>query len=72
MTHFAYPNIIENISDRLFKYDMSRILMFSLNDRHTSDLIRSMYMTNQDTTIIIMNASTDVTNRLLPYYGQEK
>lgn len=68
MTHFDYPNIIENISDKLFKYNMSRILMVSVNDRHTSDLVRSMYMGNQDTTIIIMNASTYDTNRMLPYY----
>lgn len=72
MSHLSYPNILENISDKLFKYDMSRILMCSVNDRHTSDLIRSMYMTNRDTTIIIMHSSTDVTNRLLPYYGKEK
>lgn len=68
MTHFDYPNIIENISNELFKYNMSRILMISVNDRHTLDLIRSMYVDNQNTTLIIMNASTYVTNRMLPYY----
>lgn len=68
MTHLDYPVILESISDKLFKYDMSRILMVSVNDRHTSDLIRSMYMGNRNTTTIIMNALPDVSNRMLPYY----
>ena len=68
MTHFDYPDILESISDKLFKYDMSRILMVSVNDRHTSDLIRSMYTGNRNITTIIMNSSPDVTNRMLPYY----
>ena len=68
MTHLNYPVILESISDKLFKYDMSRILMVSVNDRHTSDLIRSMYIGDRNTTTIIMNASPDITNRMLPYY----
>lgn len=69
MTHFMYPVIIENISDRLFNQTMVNILMIkifeNIKEINLQDIIKDDDIEN---TLIIMNASTDVTNHMLPYY----
>ena len=72
MTHFMYPVIIENISDRLFNQTMVNILIIKIfedvKEINLEDITSYLRRDDIENTLIIMNASTDVTNRLLPYY----
>lgn len=72
MTHFMYPNVIENISDKLFNQTMANVLMIkifeNIKEINLEDISSYLRRDDIENTIIIMNASTDVTNRLLPYY----
>lgn len=68
MTHFMYPVIIENISDRLFNQTIVDILMTKIFENIKEINLQDIIKDDIEKTLIIMNASTDVTNRMLPYY----
>ena len=68
MTHFMYPVIIENISDRLFNRTIDDILMIKIFENVKEINLQDIIKDDIEKTLIIMNATTDVSNRMLPYY----
>ena len=72
MTHLDYTDILENISDRLFRNTTVNLLMIQIFEKieviNIEDISRTIIKNDIEDGLIIMNSSLDVTNYMLPYY----